>query len=126
MKVRFIGGDDPLELRNNKVYDVIGVDKDTGWYRIVDETNDDYLFAPEAFEVVDPVGANDGFVIILEESVRKNIEYTDYHNVVHNGYVEEYKSREDNGGEAELHLKYDDSNVVIVSEKEIGDIKILD
>lgn len=52
MKVKFLGENDPLELLNNKVYDVIEVDDVSGWYRIVDETNDDYLFPPEDFEIV--------------------------------------------------------------------------
>lgn len=53
MKVRYIGESDPLELLNGKVYDVIEVDEDVGWYRVVDETGDDYLFPPKSFEVVE-------------------------------------------------------------------------
>lgn len=53
MKVRYIGESDPLELLNGKVYGVIEVDEDVGWYRVVDETGDDYLFPPESFEVVE-------------------------------------------------------------------------
>ena len=53
MKVRYIGESDPLELLNGKVYDVIEVDEDAGWYQVVDETGDDYLFPPESFEVVE-------------------------------------------------------------------------
>lgn len=52
MRVKFIGEDDPLELLNGKEYDVIEVDEESGWYRIVDETGDDYLFDPEDFEVI--------------------------------------------------------------------------
>lgn len=52
MKVRFIGEDDPLELLNGKEYDVIEVDEESGWYRIVDETGEDFLFDPEDFKVV--------------------------------------------------------------------------
>lgn len=51
MKVKFIGEDDPLALLNNKIYNVISVEK--GWYRIVDETEEDYLYPPEAFEIVE-------------------------------------------------------------------------
>lgn len=53
MKVRYIDESDPLELLNGKIYDVIEVDEKTGWYRVVDETGDDYLFEPEAFEIVE-------------------------------------------------------------------------
>lgn len=52
MKVKFLGESDPLELLNDKIYEVIEVDEDSGWYRIIDETNDDYLFPPEDFEIV--------------------------------------------------------------------------
>lgn len=51
MKVKFIGKSDPLGLLNGKEYDVLSVEK--GWYRIVDETNEDYLFPPELFEKVE-------------------------------------------------------------------------
>ena len=51
MKVKFIGKSDPLMLINGKIYDVISVEKD--WYRIVDETEEDYLYPPELFEIVE-------------------------------------------------------------------------
>lgn len=53
MKVRYIGASDPLELLNGKVYEVLEVEEEEEWYRIVDETGDDYLFPPEDFEVVE-------------------------------------------------------------------------
>lgn len=51
MKVRFLGEDDPLALLHNKVYKVLAVKK-LG-HRIVDETNEDYLYPPELFEIVE-------------------------------------------------------------------------
>lgn len=51
MKVRYLGEDDPLALRHGKVYDVLSVER--GMYRIIDETNEDYLYFPEAFEVIE-------------------------------------------------------------------------
>ncbi len=51
MKVKYIGKSSPLGLLNGKIYDVISIEKD--WYRIVDESEEDYLFPPELFEVVD-------------------------------------------------------------------------
>ena len=51
MKVKYVGESDPLELINGKVYEVLSGEKD--WYRIVDETGEDYLFPPEAFDVID-------------------------------------------------------------------------
>lgn len=35
----------------NKIYDVLSIEK--GWYRIVDESEEDYLYPPEKFEVVE-------------------------------------------------------------------------
>lgn len=55
MKVRFLGETSFLELTHDKVYDVLSVEK--GWYRIVDDSDEDYLYPPEDFEVVEP---NDG------------------------------------------------------------------
>ena len=42
MKVRYIGESDPLQLLNGKEYDVLSVEY--GWLRVVDETEDDYLY----------------------------------------------------------------------------------
>lgn len=51
MKVKYIGKSDPMALINNKVYECISVEK--GWYRIVDETGEDYLYPPNEFETVE-------------------------------------------------------------------------
>jgi len=50
IKVRYIGEDDPLSLRTGKTYEaIIG---DLNWFCIVDETNEEYAYPPELFEVV--------------------------------------------------------------------------
>lgn len=49
MKVKYLGESDPLMLMH-KVYDVIAVEGDPeigDWYRIVDETDEDYLYPAE-------------------------------------------------------------------------------
>lgn len=51
MKVRYIGENDPLGLLHNKIYDVVSIEH--GLYRIVDETNEDYLYFPESFEIIE-------------------------------------------------------------------------
>lgn len=51
MKVKYIGESDPLVLLNNKVYKVISIEEQ--WYRIIDETGEDYLYPPESFEIVE-------------------------------------------------------------------------
>ena len=52
MKVRFLGETSLLELTHGKVYDVLSIEK--GWYRVVDDSHEDYLYPPEDFEVVEP------------------------------------------------------------------------
>lgn len=51
MKVKYIGDADTLALERDKVYDVISVEK--GWLRVMTELDEDYLFPPEIFEVVE-------------------------------------------------------------------------
>ena len=58
MKVKYLGGDEDVDLIPGKVYDVLSVEKE--WYRIIDEdSNDDasiapgYLYPPNMFEIVD-------------------------------------------------------------------------
>lgn len=51
MKVKYTGKTIPLELTHNKVYEVISVEKD--WYRIMDDTDDDYLYPPQIFEITE-------------------------------------------------------------------------
>ena len=50
MKVRYIGKD-TLALVSGKTYSVISVEK--GWYRIMTELEEDYLFPPNAFEIIE-------------------------------------------------------------------------
>lgn len=55
MKVRYLGKSDPLMLINGRVYGVTDVEdhgKAGVWYRIVDETGEDYIYPAEEFEVV--------------------------------------------------------------------------
>ena len=51
MKVRYIADWDTIALKKGKVYEVISVEK--GWYRIMTELDEDYLFPPKMFEVVE-------------------------------------------------------------------------
>lgn len=46
----FNGISDPLSLLSGREYEVESID--CGWYRIVDETGEDYLYPPESFIVV--------------------------------------------------------------------------
>ena len=38
-------------LTHDKIYDVLSVEKD--WYRVVDDSGDDYLYPPENFEIIE-------------------------------------------------------------------------
>lgn len=48
MKVKYIGKSDPFALLSGKLHEVLSIEKD--WYRIVDETGEDYLYPPELFD----------------------------------------------------------------------------
>lgn len=61
MKVKYTGETSFLELTHDKVYKVLSVEKD--WYRIVDDSDDDYLYPPDEFEVIEP---NDGTVPVID------------------------------------------------------------
>lgn len=52
MKVKYIDEEYlGTAFEKDKVYDVISVEK--GWYRIMTELDEDYLFPPECFEIVE-------------------------------------------------------------------------
>ena len=60
LKVKYVGEKDSsvpnsyklfFDVIPNKIYEVLSVEK--GWYRIVDESDEDYLYPPEKFEVVE-------------------------------------------------------------------------
>lgn len=50
IKVRYVGDDDPLSLRKGKIYTARILKKN--WYGIIDETNEEYAYPPELFEVI--------------------------------------------------------------------------
>ena len=55
MRVKYIGESDPLMLLHGKVYDVMDTEKGPGeeeWYRVIDETGEDYLYHYANFEIV--------------------------------------------------------------------------
>lgn len=51
MKVKFLGNFETPALEKGKIYDVISVER--GWLRIMTELDEDYLFPPEQFEIVE-------------------------------------------------------------------------
>lgn len=50
LKVKYIGDSDPLQLLNGNIYAVLSIEN--SWYRIVDETGEDYLYPPDLFQIV--------------------------------------------------------------------------
>lgn len=50
MRAKYLGKTEVLALTNGKVYEVLSVERD--WYRIVDDSGEDYLYPPELFELV--------------------------------------------------------------------------
>ena len=51
MMVRYIGQRDTIALDRSKIYAVLSIEK--GWYRIMTELDEDYLFPPDVFEIED-------------------------------------------------------------------------
>lgn len=51
MKVKYTGASDTMAFEKDKVYDVMSIEK--GWYRIMTELDEDYLFPPEQFEIIE-------------------------------------------------------------------------
>ena len=51
MKVKYIGSHDTLAFDKDKIYEVMSIERD--WYRIMTELDEDYLFTPELFEIVE-------------------------------------------------------------------------
>ena len=60
LKIKYIGEreiDTPnsykifMDVIPNKIYEVLSIEK--GFYRIIDESEEDYLYPPEKFEIVE-------------------------------------------------------------------------
>lgn len=51
MDVRYIGETEKLVLTHGKTYKVVSIEK--GWYRVIDDSHEDYLYPPELFEIIE-------------------------------------------------------------------------
>lgn len=51
MKVKFKGESTSYGLENNQIYEVISIEKN--YYRIIDKSNEDFLYSPDYFEIVE-------------------------------------------------------------------------
>lgn len=61
VKIKYMGETSFLELTHGKEYDVLSIEK--GWYRIVDDSGEDYLYPPDEFAVIE---GNDGTVPVSD------------------------------------------------------------
>lgn len=50
IKVKYKGKTESFVLTNGKIYEVLSVEK--GWYRLIDDSGDDYLYPPDYFEII--------------------------------------------------------------------------
>lgn len=50
MRVRYNGETDFLVLTHGKIYDVLAIER--GWYRVVDDSGEDYLYPSKLFTEV--------------------------------------------------------------------------
>lgn len=50
MKAKYIGKSESYALDNGKIYKILSVDQ--AWYRVIDESGEDYLYPAEVFEIV--------------------------------------------------------------------------
>ena len=50
VQVKFVGESDPLCFIHGKIYTKIG--ESHGYWKVIDETGEDYLYDPDVFEVV--------------------------------------------------------------------------
>ncbi len=51
MKVKWLGETEFLYFTHGKIYDVMSIEK--GWYRVVDDSGEDYLYPPDNFEIIE-------------------------------------------------------------------------
>ena len=51
MKVKYMGETKPFMVSHGKIYEVLSIEK--GWYRIIDDTGEDYLYPPQEFEKIE-------------------------------------------------------------------------
>ena len=80
MKVKYLEESDPLQLLNGKIYNVMCIEDD--FYRIIDETDEDYLYPPRMFEIIEKgqisetievIKIDDRFRLDLSNSLEWNI-----------------------------------------------------
>lgn len=51
MKAKYVGDTIGLALTKNKIYEALGFE--SGFIRIIDDTDEDYLYEPENFVIIE-------------------------------------------------------------------------
>jgi len=103
MKVKYIINEETVTgPKYGKIYDVISIE--LGWYRIMDESEEDYMYPPGAFEVIDSLPAPP----VLTDDDIKNGRGRDY--VV----IDEYRDMLERG---EMPLELDDVPYCMIAEE---------
>lgn len=54
MKARYKGRSSNFGLLENKVYEILAIEADGLLCRVIDETDEDYLYPSDAFDIVEP------------------------------------------------------------------------
>ena len=67
MRIKYKGKTIFPNLTHNKIYDVVSIEKK--WYRVVDDSGEDYIYAPEQFDIIDNDNKN---VIIIDDNLSKS------------------------------------------------------
>ena len=71
MKVRCIKGTRSGDVAEGKIYEVLSTEG--GWYRIIDASNEDYLYPPEMFDIIErepippEIESDDDFILWDDE-----------------------------------------------------------
>lgn len=68
MKVRYVGRSFGVDgLTNGKIYTVLCVDEITGWLRIIDDSDEDYLYFPKCPRPLTDTEAYGHFEIVEDD-----------------------------------------------------------
>jgi hypothetical protein len=65
MKVKYIGKSQGISLTENKIYEALGYEH--GFVRVVDDTDEDYLYEPSSFIPAD----REAEQLFVDESIKK-------------------------------------------------------
>ncbi|MDR2693361.1 MAG: hypothetical protein LBB74_04005 [Chitinispirillales bacterium] len=96
MKVKYIINEFTVTgPKYGKIYDVISIELD--WYRIIDESGEDYMYPPGAFEIVDPLPAPP---VLTDEDIKQGkggmyVVFDEYRDMLERGETPAYPDDSD-------------------------------